>query len=389
MRRTAVLVLVALVACTQQTTSTTGATETTAPAPASTTSPAPDTTGPTASTTTTAPPTTEGLAYEEVARLEFPVQIVARPGDEVSYVVVKSGRILAMQDGVVSTDPVLDISSLVRNEGERGLLSMALSPEPGFMYVHYSANADGDTMVSEFEMTGPLEVDPDSERLLLRLDQPASNHNGGMIQLVDGTLYVGLGDGGGANDEFGNGQNPNTFLGGLVALSVTGDPNPVPFSYGLRNPWRFHIEDGLIYVADVGQGSWEEVSVVPLEEGTNFGWSITEGMHCFDPPTGCDSTGTVVPVIEIAHGDAGTCSITGGPVYHGSAMPDLDGTYFYSDYCGGYLRSFRYEDGEAVDQTDWTEDVGVAGSVVGFGVDGEGEMYVLTTSAVLRVVPAG
>jgi glucose/arabinose dehydrogenase len=301
-------------------------------------------------------------------------------------VVLKSGLILAMRDGVVSEEPVLDISSLLQNSGERGLLSMALSAEPGLIYVHYSAAADGDTVVSEFEMTGPRHADDTTERVLLRLDQPAPNHNGGMIQLVDDTLYVGLGDGGGANDQFGNGQNTNTLLGGLVALSVTGDPNPVLFNYGLRNPWRFHIEEGLIYVADVGQGAWEEVSVVPLEEGTNFGWPITEGTHCFSPSVDCDPSGTVVPVVEVPHGEAGTCSITGGPVYHGAEIPELDGTYFYSDYCGGYLRSFRFEDGEAVDQTDWTEDVGVAGSVVGFGVDGHGEMYVLTTEEVLRVV---
>jgi len=202
----------------------------------------------------------------------------------------------------------------------------------------------------------------------------------------DGLLYLGLGDGGGAGDRFGNGQDTGTLLGGLVALSVDGDPNPTLFAYGLRNPWRFWIDAGLIYIADVGQNRFEEVTVAPLEPGLNYGWPITEGLSCFKPSSGCDVSGLTLPQVEVPLGEAGACAITGGIVYRGASIPELVGHYFYSDFCGGYLRSFRYEDGQVVDETDWTDQVGIPGRVVSFGVDGAGEMYVLTTDAVYRVV---
>jgi hypothetical protein len=330
------------------------------------------------------------LGYEKVADLDFPVQLTARPGASISYVITKDGRVWAFQDGEVGETPVLDISNRVRDSGEQGLLSIALSEDSEsedseFFYLHYS-DGDGDTVVSEFHFDTPTVADADSERILLRVDQPAGNHNGGMIQLIEGTLYVGLGDGGGAGDGFGNGQNTDTLLGGIVTLSIVGDPDPTLFAYGLRNPWRFWIEDDLIYIADVGQNIYEEVSVAAFVTGINYGWPITEGLHCFSPSSGCDPSGTVLPVVEVSHADAGTCSITGGVVYRGQLIPELDGFYLYSDYCGGYLRSFRFEGGEAVDQRDWTDDVGVPGRVTGFGVDGAGEVYVITTTALLRLV---
>jgi glucose/arabinose dehydrogenase len=266
------------------------------------------------------------------------------------------------------------------------LLSIALHPtDSGRLFVHYTGSG-GKTVLSEFSMSSPVSADPDSEKVLLEVRQPASNHNGGMIQFDSrGYLLVGLGDGGGANDQFGNGQNLSTLLGGLVRIDVdTGEASL--FNYGLRNPWRFWIDGDLIYVADVGQNTYEEVSVVELEEGTNFGWPITEGLHCFRPSSGCDTTGLTLPVIEIAHGDGGTCSVTGGLVYRGAQIPELVGEYFYSDYCGGYLRSLRYSDGAVVSETDWTDQVGVPGRVTGFGLDGEGELYVTTESKIFRLV---
>jgi hypothetical protein len=361
-----------------ETTSTTSgrATTTTAPSTTTTSSPA---------TTTTLPPL-QALAYQEVAILDFPIQITAIPGSELSYVATKDGRVWVYDGSQVSPDPVLNISEAVRNEGERGLLSLVLHPDdPSRLFIHYSAN-DGDTVVAEYTFIDPTAVDPGSERVLLRLDQPAPNHNGGMLQFgSDGFLYLGLGDGGGSNDQFNNGQNPDTLLGGLVAISVDGEPAPSLYSMGLRNPWRFWIDGDLIYIADVGQNAYEEVSVTRLEPRLNFGWPITEGLHCFRPASGCDTTGQVIPVVEVSHGDAGTCSITGGVVYRGAAIPEIDGQFFYSDLCGGYLRSFRF-DGGVVDATDWTDQVGVPGNVVGFGVDGAGEMYVATTTALLKVV---
>lgn len=342
----------------------------------------------TMTTTTTTLPELEGIAYEKIADLPFPVQMTALPGAELAYIATKDGRIWAYDGQRVIADPVIDISGQVRNSGEQGLLSIAIHPaDSGRMFVHYSAT-DGDTVVSEFELVSASAADPGSERVLLRLDQPAPNHNGGMILFGPGDdLFVGLGDGGGANDQFGNAQNLQTLLGGIVRLAVDGDPDPTLFDHGLRNPWRFWFDDGLVYVADVGQNSFEEVSVTPLARGIDFGWPITEGLHCFRPSSGCDTSGMTLPVLEVSHGDAGTCSITGGIVYRGGAIPELQGHHFFSDFCGGYLRSFRYDGVGAVDHTDWTEQVGVRGAVPGFGLDGAGEMYVLTTEELLAVVP--
>jgi glucose/arabinose dehydrogenase len=336
--------------------------------------------------TTTTLPALQTLRYDHVADLPFPVQVTSSPGGARSYVITKDGRVWVLEDGSINRPPVMDIGSRVRDSGEQGLLSIALHPDDSnLFYLHYSAN-DGDTVVSEFRFRSPTLADPASERVLLRLDQPASNHNGGMIQFAeDGTLILGLGDGGGGGDRFGNGQNLDTLLGGLVALRVDGDPDPTLYSHGLRNPWRFWIDDGLVYIADVGQSAFEEVSVTRLAPGVNYGWPITEGLHCFRPSAACDTTGLTLPVIEVAHGDAGTCSITGGIVYRGSLIPELDGFYLYSDYCGGYLRGFRFEDGAAVDEIDFTDQVGVPGSVTGFGVDGGGEVYVATTEALYRL----
>lgn len=366
---------------------TSGTVATTVP-PATTTTPPPTSTTSAATTTSTTLGPLQSLAYQEVAALDFPVQLVPRPGTTISYIATKDGSIWFHDGESLAEVPVLDISGQVRNRGEQGLLSLTLHPEDlTRLFVHYS-DGNGDTVVSEFTMVSETEADPGSERVLLSLDQPASNHNGGMINfLPDGRLLIGLGDGGGAGDRFGNAQNRETLLGGLVALSVDGDPAPVLYSYGLRNPWRFWIDGDDLYVADVGQNAFEEVTVTPLTPDINYGWPITEGLHCFRPAEGCDTEGLTLPVLEVAHDDAGTCSITGGVVYRGGAIPEIAGHYFYSDYCGGYLRSFRYENGEAVDQNDWTGQVGVAGQVTGFGIDPTGEMYLTTVDGVLKVVP--
>ena len=344
-----------------------------------TTTPSTTTTAPT--TTTTTLPELTALTYEEVAGMEFPIHLVV--WDQGDLVATKEGTVWLLRDGELSDSPLLDISEQVRNDGEQGMLAIAIHPEQtDRLFAHYTAN-DGGTVVSEFTWD---EAAFGGERELLRLDQPARNHNGGMIQFgPDGRLYLGLGDGGGANDTFGNAQNTDTLLGGLVAIDVDEATSEL-FSYGLRNPWRFWIEGDLIYIADVGQNAFEEVSVSTLSEGTNYGWPITEGLHCFRPSSGCDTSGQTLPVVEVQHGDAGTCSITGGVIYGGSLIPEIQGHFFYSDYCGGYLRSFRFDGGEAVDQNDWTGQVGRAGSVASFGVGSDGEMYVLTTQSILRVV---
>lgn len=362
-------------------------TTTVPPSPSSSETSAPTTTpstvAETATTATTATlPELAGLTYTPVTDATFPVVITARPGDAEPLVALKDGQVARLVGGEL--EEILDISDQVDNEGERGLLGMA--PHPNDLqrvFLHYSDNA-GNTVVSEFALDST--IDPASERVLFTADQPAGNHNGGWIQFgLDGGLYLGLGDGGGANDQFDTGQQDGP-LAGLIRIDV--DSGEVEeFAKGLRNPWRFWIDEASVYIADVGQNAFEEVSVTPLEPGLNYGWPIMEGTHCFSPREGCDTAGLVIPVVEVEHGDAGTCSITGGVVYRGSAIPELTGRYFYSDYCGGYLRSFRSDGTDAVDQTDWTDQVGVPGQVVSFGVDGAGEMYVLTSGEILRVDP--
>ena len=397
MRRALVLTVIAVVACTADDASTTTSSlppattssiEVTTTAQVATSVAPPTTAAPT--TTTTIGLDDTALAYAPVAEMDFPVQMTTRPGEGLSYVITKDGRVWAYDGSAIAEDPVLDISDQVINRGEQGLLSIALHPSDPRLYLHYSDN-NGDTAVSEFTLTSPTVADPGSERVLLSVDQPAPNHNGGMIQFTpDGTLLLGLGDGGGADDRYGNGQNPDTLLGGLVEMRVDGDPSPFKYAMGLRNPWRFWIDDSVLYVADVGQDEFEEVNVVPLAPGANFGWPITEGVHCFQGAAGsCDTSGQVVPVLEVEHGDAGTCSITGGFVYRGPSIPQLNGHYFYSDYCGGYLRSFLHDNGSARELRDWTEQVGVPGRMTGFGLDGQGEVYVITEGALLQVTPAG
>jgi glucose/arabinose dehydrogenase len=258
-----------------------------------------------------------------------------------------------------------------------------IAPEDGSadVFVHYSDPA-GNTVVSEIQLS------TETERVLLRVAQPASNHNGGMLQFgPDGMLYLGLGDGGGSNDRFGHGQNTATLLGGIVRIDPPSGAAEM-WSFGLRNPFRFWWDDEVLYLPDVGQNAFEEVNAVEFRaEGYNFGWPITEALHCFSPRTGCDTTGLTLPVVEIAHGDGGACAVTGGVVYRGAAIPELDGHYLYSDYCGGWLRSFLFVDDEATAQRDWTTDVGALRNVVSFGVDHHGEVYVLTPDAIRRVVP--
>ena len=355
---------------------------------------------PTTSTPTTVPgtitvPPLQGLVLTEVLLgLDFPIMATAPTGDSSLFVALKGGVVLAVDGGVQST--VLDISDRVRDSGEQGLLGMAFAPtfpsDPR-LYVHYS-NESGDNVLSSFLFDGGV-ADPRSEVVLLTVGQPAPNHNGGMIQFgPDGYLYVGLGDGGGANDLFNNGQDPESELGTVLRLEPTADGHrSAPgnlygdvWAFGLRNPWRFWIDDEArtVTIADVGQNTYEEINVSSIDRNDlNFGWPISEGLHCFSPSEGCDVTGVELPVLEVSHGDAGTCSITGGVVYRGSAIPELHGAYLYSDYCGGYLRAVGYETEDLTDMIG-----GRIGSVASFGVDGAGEVYLLTAEgSVYRLEP--
>jgi glucose/arabinose dehydrogenase len=359
----------------------------------STTPPSTTTTDPTTTTTTLAALT--GLAYTEIATgLPFPVLFTFRPSDGQNFILTKNGQVWILTEN--GPEEFLDISDRVTNSGERGLLGMAWHPtDAERLFLHYS-DRNGDTVVSEFIGA--------EERLILRVAQPASNHNGGMIEFgPDGYLYVALGDGGGGGDHFGNGQPVDDLLANLLRIDVDGgDPYGIPdgnpyadgsgapevWASGLRNPWRFSFDESLIYIGDVGQGAYEEIDVAPADAaGLNYGWPVSEGLHCYDPPQGCDVSGHILPILEVAHSDAGTCSIVGGVVYRGKAIPELVGHYFYSDYCGGYLRSFLYADGVVTETKDWTEQVGSIGGVVSFGKSPAGEVYVMNTETVYRIDP--
>jgi glucose/arabinose dehydrogenase len=347
-----------------------------------------------------------GLAAEVVVGgFSNPAFLATPPGDSRLFVSDLDGRVWIIENGERLATPFLDISDDVRSGGEQGLLGFAFHPDyntNGYFYVSYSVEPDGDTQIERYSVSGdPNVAQPNPDRVIFTLDQPSSNHNGGQITFgPDGMFYIALGDGGGGGDPGGNGQNPNTLLGSLLRIDVDGgNPYSVPannpfvgsagmdeiWAYGLRNPWRFSFDrvDGYIYIADVGQNTWEEVNAVASSTGgINYGWNTMEGMHCFGAGT-CDMSGLTLPVLEYDHLDG--CSVTGGYVYRGAAMLALQGHYFYSDWCAGFLRSFRLAGAAATDQREW--DVGDIGRVLSFGEDDDGELYVLSGNGnVYRIV---
>ncbi|MDJ0924238.1 MAG: PQQ-dependent sugar dehydrogenase [Acidimicrobiia bacterium] len=384
----------------QPTTTTTAAVVTTEarPATAATTS--------TTTTTTTTQPPPELLGVELVlfAAIDWPLAIAAPHGDSRLFVAHREGRIEVVgAGGEVQEDPFLDLSDRVRANGiEQGLLGLAFHPsyaDNGRFYVYFSDEND-DTRLAEYTVgSDPAFADPGSYRELMLFDQPTERHNAGMLEFgPDGYLYVAVGDGG---DGGHNGQKSDTLFGTILRIDVDGgEPYAVPgdnpfvdgggapevWAYGLRNPWRFSIdaESNSMFIADVGQQDWEEVNVVSLDQGgANFGWAYREGSRCFSHPE-CEETETVLPVVEYGHSDG--CSITGGYVYRGADIPELNGTYFYSDWCTGWIRSFRYEGGAAVDVREWPELD--PGQVNTFGVDGFGELYIGTWGGdVWKLVP--
>lgn len=323
------------------------------------------------------------LALEPIASgFSRPIFLVSPPGDDRLFVVEQRGRIEIIENGVVDPVPFLDLSSLVSQGGsEQGLLGLAFHPSyatNSTFYVHYTTAAGGDSRVVEYVGSSPI-------RTLLSVEQPFTNHNGGMLQFgPDGRLFVGLGDGGSGGDPLDHGQNAATELGSIVAIDIDSGATEI-WAIGLRNPWRFDFDGDLIYVGDVGQNEWEEISVAPFGDGLNFGWNIFEGPDCFAGP--CDTAGLNGPTVAVDHGEG--CSITGGFVYRGSAIPSLLGTYLYSDFCSGYLRGFTYEGGSIVQVRDWTADVGGLGSVTSFGEDAAGELYVLTIDGSVSRIVAG
>ena len=353
-------------------------------------------------------PVQTGITLESVVTgLEAPVYLTAPPGDARLFVVEQPGRIRVVRDGQLLPRPFLDITAKVGYGGERGLLGLAFHPryaENGRFYVDYT-DRNGDTRVERYTAApGADTADPLSAHQVLFVSQPYANHNGGDVLFgPDGMLYVGMGDGGSGGDPHGNGQSLGTLLGKLLRLDVDGgDPYAVPpdnpfvgrsgarpeiWAYGLRNPWRlaFDPTGGLLYIADVGQNAWEEVDVAPSgSKGLNYGWNRMEGTHCYGA-SACDRQGLTLPALEYGHGDG--CAIVGGFVYRGRAIPALAGRYVYSDYCSGWLRSFRYQGGAATEPRAWQ--VASPGQVLSFGQDAAGELYLLAASGTAyRIAPA-
>lgn len=356
------------------------------------------------------PPVTEAPPALELVRLDLevsdPVHLAAPSGDPRLFVVEKSGRIRIVRDEILLERPFLDIADRVSSGSEQGLLSVAFHPEfasNGYLFVNFT-DLDGNTRVERYRASSdPDLADPQSAELVLAVEQPYSNHNGGHLLFgPDGYLYIGMGDGGRGGDPLGSGQDRQTLLGALLRLDVDGaTPYGIPpdnpwadhasfrpeiWAWGLRNPWRlaFDASAGLLYIADVGQNSREEVNVVAIDEGgRNYGWNTMEGSACFESAT-CSQDDLVLPAVEYDHSSG--CSVTGGEVYRGSRIPSVRGLYFYSDYCSGWLRSFRFENGLATDHREW--DVGAIGSVMSFGRDGAGELYALSRAGIYRFDPA-
>jgi glucose/arabinose dehydrogenase len=313
------------------------------------------------------------------------------------FVVEKAGLIRILRGKKLEPKPFLDIRVETmldrRDNGEQGLLGLAFHPQFAKnrrFYINYTARPDGQTRVEEWRVTAKAHDRADSKtrRVLLKVDQPYSNHNAGDLAFgPDGKLYVGLGDGGSAHDPHGHGQNAESLLGNLLRFDVEArSPAPETVAIGLRNPWRisFDHKTGDLYIADVGQNLWEYIHVLTAQQLAsagklfNLGWNRTEGFHCFKADT-CDTTGLQAPVLEYDHKTG--CSITGGYVYRGKALPELDGRYFYADYCTALVRSLRLEGGKVAESWDWKpvvdEDNRLA-RVASFGEDQDGELYVVT-----------
>ena len=351
-----------------------------------------------------------GTADDAIPELELVVDGLAEPvfvtnaGDDRLFVVERQGVIRIVTDGNVLDTPFLDITGRVGSDSsEQGLLGLAFPSnhaETGLFYVDYT-DLNGDTVVSRFQVSVDSDrADPTTEEVVLTQDQPAWNHNGGMIAFgPDGYLYIGLGDGGGQGDPDGNGQRADTWLGKILRINVypdssgnqtysvpddnpyVGDEDALPeiWASGLRNPWRFSFdrETGDLWIADVGQNEFEEVNVIgPNDGGANFGWNLVEGPSCF-ADSDCNPASFVEPVFTYTHSSGDGCSATGGYVSHGQDFADLNGVYLFADYCTGKLWRLFPDGAGGYDVSDPIE-TGL--NVSSFGEGADGRLYVVDLS---------
>jgi cysteine-rich repeat protein len=363
------------------------------------------------------------LAAVRVASgLSQPVQVTAPPLDPLRlFIVEKTGAVRILRGGSVLAAPFLNLAGRVSTGPEQGLLSIAFHPNfetNRRLFASYT-DSRGFSVLARYEAstTNPDTVLASSERVLLLVPQPFANHNGGQLAFgPDGRLYFGLGDGGGSNDPSDNAQSNTSLLGKILRINIDvettpfyavppDNPNPAAgpqlgliWAKGTRNPWRFGFDrfNGDLYIGDVGEGQREEVDVLsPGSSGANLGWDVFEGSLCHEPAPlfpSCPAptAGFTFPVHEYDHSQG--CSITGGFVYRGCALPDLDGTYFYGDYCTAFVRSFALAGGAAVDHTDHTAELAPGGglsidNLTSFGEDARGELYVVDQGGeVFRIV---
>jgi glucose/arabinose dehydrogenase len=347
-----------------------------------------------------------------------PLFLTAPPGDMNRLFVVEQGGLIKVVDrntnALIGT--FLTISSITTG-GEQGLLGLAFHPNysnNGFFYVNV-INSSGDTEIRRYQVSSdPNVANPASSTPVVTISQLMpdgttrfGNHKAGWLGFgPDGLLYAALGDGGSGGDPFNRAQNLGTLLGKMLRLNVDVDDFPadatrnygIPpdnpcvgvagalgeiWSVGLRNPWRpsFDRSTGDFYIADVGQNAREEVNVSTAASGagrgSNYGWKIMEGNLCFSPSSGCSMDGLTLPAVDYGHTGV-ACSITGGYVYRGTAIPALLGTYFYADFCAGFVRSFRYVNGLVTEHVTWASLGG--GNITSFGEDAAGELYIMTSA---------
>jgi len=331
----------------------------------------------------------------------------AGDGSGYLFLVLQEGRIIVFpnNDDIESCRwkecaVFLDIRDRVNNSGnEEGLLGLAFDPNyenNGYFYVHYTDSSPARSVISRFSVTvdDQQKADIESELVILQINQPYNNHNGGHIDFgPDGYLYIGFGDGGNYGDPHGNGQNKETLLGTILRIDVSNSSNQEKYSippdnpfaglddakseiwaYGLRNPWRFSFdkETGLLWVGDVGQNKFEEIDII--EKGGNYGWNVLEGFHCYpESISSCISEEFEAPIIEYDRDEG--CSVTGGYVYRGSIFDFLYGSYIYGDFCTGLIWALNYDGVEIVDITLLVNsDLNISS----FGEDEEGEIYILS-----------
>jgi glucose/arabinose dehydrogenase len=343
------------------------ATPTVSPSPVATPASPLPTAGPTASAGAVDRPELASVAVvvgEVVSGLDAPVFVTSSgDGSGRLFVAEQGGRIRIIRNGVLADRPFLDLSDRIQAGGERGLLGLAFAPGYGAerddFYVHYS-DLQGDTVIARGRASAadPDVADPASIQGVLTQAQPYSNHNGGWIGFDrSGMLLIGLGDGGSGGDPENRASDLSTVLGKMLRIDVLDGsaetpyliPDDNPFvatpgarpeilHFGLRNPFRASIDPatGALWIGDVGQSAWEEIDTAPADaRGLDFGWRRWEGRHCYDEAAGCDATGVTMPVTEYPHADG--CSVIGGVVYRGQAIPSLRGAYLFSDYCSGTL----------------------------------------------------